>query len=232
MCALTGLVYSRLLGSVRIDLENFPMLFPATHAALMLPLLVLSTETACAGSNGKYPPMSPSRVPKEIRPFIEAGTRVIVIKRADLNRDGRKDVLLVLEETDAADPDDAFADRKRPLLILTRDASGTLRLRKRNDKTVMCSVCGGLMGDPLMLVSAKSGSLRIEHFGGSGWRGMVNYQFDYSQRDDTWQLAQVEQSTFHIDKPDEVETTIRVPPRHFGNIDLADFDPNKLPPRD
>jgi hypothetical protein len=60
---------------------------------------------------------------------------------------------------------------------------------------------------------------------------MTNDKFDCLQGDDTWQLARVEQSTFHIDKPDEVETTIRVPPHHFGIIDLADSDPNKRPPR-
>jgi hypothetical protein len=184
---------------------------------------------AFAEDFGMYTPIARERLPEEIRPFVEPGTRAIAIERSDLNGDGRQDALLVLQANAEKDDGTGFMKRARPLLILTRDAKGTLRLRKRNDKMVLCPECGGVHGDPLVVVEAKTKSFRIEHYGGSGWRWVVNYQFNYSRRDDTWQLVRIEETSFHISEPDEPETDrVRTPPKDYGKIDIADFDPDAL----
>jgi hypothetical protein len=189
---------------------------------------ILFAQDASA-SDGNNAPIPAKQVPSEIQAFVESGTHAIAIERADLNGDGREDVLLVLQANTARDDGTGFEQRQRPLLILTRDANGALRLRKRNDKIVMCPECGGIMGDPLQTVTAKAKSFRIEHYGGSGWRWSVNYQFNYSRRDDTWQLVRVEETSFHASDPETMEKDlVRMPPKDYGKIDIADFDPAQL----
>lgn len=204
-----------------------------TGASIVAIAILFSTSIAFAQdesvTDGTYTPIPQKQVTSEIQAFVEPGTRAIAIERADLNGDGREDVLLVLQAKTARDDGTGFEQRQRPLLILTRDAKGALHLRKRNDKMVMCPECGGLMGDPLQTVSAKDKSFRIEHYGGSGWRWSVNYQFNYSRRDDTWQLVRVEETSFHVSDPETMEKDlVRTPPKDYGKIDIAEFDPAQL----
>ena len=161
----------------------------------------------------------------ELRPFVEAGTKPIWLSKADLDRDGDEDFVLVLERTA---PEDEFDDDQRPLLVLVRDAEG-LRIAKRNDRVVMCSKCGGVMGDPFVGIEAKSGTFTVSHFGGSRERWGVGYRFDYSRRDKTWQLVEVttlEFDAMNYEGPNSEHDARFVPPRDFGKIDIADFDPN------
>ncbi len=201
------------------------------HAALRIATVCVavcvSPSTAHADdADGAYTPIAAKKVPAEIRPFVEAGTDAIAIERADLNGDGREDVLLVLQARHLRADADGFERRLRPLLILTRSEDGTLRLRKRNDKLAMCPECGGMMGDPLQSVVAKPKSFRVEHYGGSGWRWSLNYQFNYSRRDDTWQLVRIEKTSFHASEPEQAEkNVVLAPPKDYGKIDIADFDP-------
>ncbi len=92
-------------------------------------------------------------VPSEVQPFIEQGTTALAIEHADLNRDNREDVLLVLEPEDSDEP--------RPLLLLVRDAKGALKLAKRAAKAVLCRECGG-MGDPFQSVTVQKGRFTID----------------------------------------------------------------------
>jgi hypothetical protein len=63
-----------------------------------------------------------------IQPFVEKNTTMLAVERADLDRDGDEDVVLVLEPNDPEQP--------RPLLLLVRDAKGSLKLAKRSAKAV------------------------------------------------------------------------------------------------
>ena len=156
-------------------------------------------------------------VPADVRPFVEKNTSVLAVERGDLDRDGDADVVLVLEPTDPEQP--------RPLLVLVRDAKGTLKLAKRSAKAVACRTCGGVMGDPFQGVHVENGRFTIEHYGGSSWRWSASYTFAWSRRDRSWQLVRVEGSSFHASEPDKVDTKIETPPKDFGLIDLTEFDP-------
>ena len=156
-------------------------------------------------------------VPRDVAPFVEKNTTVLAVERADLNRDGREDAVLVL------DPEDK--DQPRPLLLLVRDAKGNLQLAKRSDKAVLCRDCGGIMGDPFQSVHVAKGRFTIEHYGGSSWRWSSSYTFAWSRRDQSWQLVKVESSSFHASDPGSEETTVHTPPKDFGLIDVEEFDP-------
>ncbi len=159
-----------------------------------------------------------AKIPAEIRSFILPDTHLLAIETADLNRDGLDDYLLVLEKPNVE-------EEQRPLLILIRLIDGTLRLVKQNNKAVYCSSCGGMMGDPFQGVKAGKGTFTISHYGGSGWRWSVETTFNYSKKDQTWQLVLVQNDSFHVSDPEDATTKSYKPPKDYGKIDFADFDP-------
>lgn len=165
------------------------------------------------------------KVPAEVAPFVETGTKAIAVERGDLNGDGRDDFILVLEKENPAKDKDDFPVGQRPLLILTRGADGRLTLAGRNERIVMCSQCGGIFGDPFEGVTVGRNTFTTEFYGGSAWRWKYSYKFNYSRIDGTWQLVRAEEISYHTSNPDKAKTVIRRPPRDFGKIDIADFDP-------
>jgi hypothetical protein len=180
-------------------------------------------------SAGDYPVLYPSMqdLPREVRVFVEKGTRPLTLSEADLDGDGLKDFILVLERQKARSTDPEIEVGQRPLLILIRQQGGALLLVKRNDDIVYCSTCGGVMGDPFMDVGAGLKTFTVCHYGGSAWRWSVNYTFNYSRRDRTWQLVRVEEERFHVSEPEKVEKDVFTPPKHYGKIDIADFHPGR-----
>jgi hypothetical protein len=165
------------------------------------------------------------KVPAEVAPFVESGTKAIALEKADLNGDGNEDFVLVLEKEKPAKDADDFPVGQRPLLILMRGADGKLTVAKRNDRIVMCSQCGGVFGEPFEGVIAKINTFSVEHYGGSAERWKFSYKFNYSRIDKTWQLVRVEEINYHTSNPNKATTKIYTPPKHFGKIDVADFDP-------
>ena len=165
------------------------------------------------------------KVPAEVTPFVESGTKAIALEKSDLNGDGREDFILVLEKEKPAKDADDFPVGQRPLLILMRGADGKLTMAKRNEKIVMCSQCGGVFGDPFEGVFAKRNTFSVEHYGGSNWRWKYSYKFNYSRIDKSWELVRVEDISYHTSDPEKAKTKIYTAPRNFGKIDIADFDP-------
>jgi hypothetical protein len=164
-------------------------------------------------------------IPTEIKPFIERGTRLLTWERADLNGDKKDDYIIVLEkQKKPGDPD--IESKQRPFLIVTRNGNGRLELAKRNDRIVYCSRCGGMMGDPFVGVTARRKSFTVEHYGGSAWRWSNRFTFNYSRIDNTWQLVEVEEESFHTGDPEGGESRRYTPPKDYGKIDIANFDPD------
>ena len=163
-------------------------------------------------------------VPAAAKAFVAADTTAIAFETADLNRDGRPDAVLVLDPT-LKPGDDQFAERPRQLVILVGEADGSYREAVRNGKVAYCSACGGVMGDPFQGVSVGPGTFTVHNAGGSAWRWGVDYTFNYSRRDMTWQLVKVVETSFHASDPDDSKETVSTPPKHFGKIGLAAFDP-------
>lgn len=187
------------------------------HFRFLIPCLWAALATLNAHA-------APSETPVELVPLIPAHTELYFHDYADLNGDGRKDALLVVESSTGKEDDVG----QRTLLIAIRQADGKLKIVKRNDKVVYCRSCGGTMGDPLAGIEVKARTITVEHYGGSGWRWGNSISFAYSRRDDTWQLVRVEEYSFHFSQPDNVKSRSYEPPRDFGKIDIADFDPDKF----
>jgi hypothetical protein len=165
------------------------------------------------------------KVPAEVLPFVEAGTKAIAVEAADLNGDGRGDFVLVLERENPPKDKDDFPVGQRPLLLLMRGADGKLSAAKRNERLVMCSQCGGVFGDPFEGVTVGRNTFTVSFYGGSNWRWAYSYKFNYSRLDQTWQLVRAEETSFHTSDPDKMKTLVFIPPRDYGKVDIADFDP-------
>ena len=167
-------------------------------------------------------------VPVEVKPFVEQRTKPIALESADLNGDGLQDYILVLErENPSIKDENDFPKNQRPLLILVRGADNKLTAAKRNELIVMCSQCGGMMGDPFAGVSVAKNTFTVSHYGGSAWRWSVAYKFNYSRIDRTWQLVRIEEESFHATDPQKtMKRKIKTPPKNFGKVDIANFDPS------
>jgi len=165
------------------------------------------------------------KIPAEVKPFVEKGTKAIALKSADLNGDKTKDYVLVLEKLKPGKDASDFPINQRPLLIIIRDKQNKLSAVKRNEKMVMCSECGGTMGDPLEEVAVGDKTFTVHHYGGRGIRWSVRYKFNYSRIDKTWQLVEVKNQSYDNTEVDKVETKV-LTPKNFGKIDVADFNPS------
>ena len=169
------------------------------------------------------------KIPNDVRPFIQKGLIAIALETGDLNADGRKDHILVVSEP--VDENAAWEEGagERSVMILVREPGGELRLAGRNDLVVLCRNCGGVFGDPFAGVSIRGSSFTVNNYGGSNDRWSYSYTFAYSRRDSTWQLVRVEDESFHaLDPKHTTKRRVYTPPKNFGLINYADFDPDNF----
>ncbi len=166
------------------------------------------------------------KVSAEIKPFVETGTKPIALESADLNGDGMKDFILVSEKAEPEKGEFDHPNKLRSLLILVRGKDKKLTEAGHNEKVVFCSECGGIFGDPFNGVTVGKNTFTVKNYGGSAWRWTADYKFNYSRIDKTWQLVRIEQLSFHVAEPNKIEHTIMTPPKDFGKVDIADFDPS------
>ncbi len=178
----------------------------------MFPRLMLAFSLLLTGSASAAPP------PAELAALLPAGGTLLEHARADLNGDGRDDYVYIVEA--------GGEDGQRVLHIAIREVGGKLHRVKSNAKLVRCARCGGVMGDPFNELSAQKNGFSVSHYGGSGWRWATTVDFRYSSRDKSWQLVRAEKSSFHVAQPDDVQSDVHRPPKDFGKIDIADFDPD------
>lgn len=189
--------------------------------ALVIALIML-VPGPCLGAADYVPD---DQIPADLSKLIEADTKLLAFEAADLNGDGRVDYVFILEKQKKS-PDDAEDEEgSRTLKIALRLADGGLKVVKTNDRIVFCATCGGVFGDPFAGLEAKTKTFSVTHYGGSSWRWSNTFQFNYSRIDDTWQLVMVEESSFHTSTPNKTKTVKYKPPKDFGKIDIADFDP-------
>jgi hypothetical protein len=169
------------------------------------------------------------QVPDDVKRFVVEGKIPIALESGDLNADGRKDFILVVSDVV---PDNAPYEEgagERSVMILVRESNGGLTLAGRNDLVAMCKNCGGVFGDPFAGVSIRGTRFTVSNYGGSNSRWSYEYTFDYSRRDRNWQVVRVEESTFHALDPKRTErTNVFTPPKNFGLITFADFDPDNF----
>jgi hypothetical protein len=142
----------------------------------------------------------------------------------DLNLDEINDYILVLKKNGEDSLSKVVDDpERRPLLILLREKDNKLKLVRRNDNTVSCIDCGGMMGDPFMGITIKNGYFSVEHYGGSAWRWYRIITYKFSKQENEWFLHKVGLESYHASEPEKVESKIRTT-KDFGKIKFEEFD--------
>jgi hypothetical protein len=129
----------------------------------------------------------PVPVPQEVKPFVEAGTHAVALGSADINGDGRRDYVLILEKNSA--------EGERTLVILIRRPDHSLKLAVRNDTIVMCSFMQG-EGGGIELI-ARHNTFKIRQTIGSGMvHGANILVFQYLKRERDWILMNFNRESF------------------------------------
>ncbi len=154
--------------------------------------------------------------------FLPKDHLVLDYHYGDLNKDElKKDVILIAHNPKAeAENEDEV---KRPLFILTRTTDGKLKKESRNDNVVLCSSCGGVMGDPYQDIAIKNGYFSIEHYGGSSWRWTEIVTFKYNAEKTDWFLHKKGGEEFHSSKPDESKETVKTV-KDFGLVSFETYE--------
>lgn len=157
--------------------------------------------------------------------FIPADYKILDAIKGNLNLDKYLDYILVLKKNNEETTSNFVDDKpeKRPLLILLGSENNTYTFAGRNDNSVLCYDCGGMMGDPYEGVTIKDGYFSVEHYGGSAWRWTKTITFKYSKEDKNWYLHRDGGQSFHVNDPNKVEFYGKTK-KDFEVIKFKDFD--------
>lgn len=134
--------------------------------------ILLASATAHAQQGG-------AGVWKKVAAFIPAGYDTLAdgYVVADLNKDGKQDVVLALH---SAAEEEKNPEAFRPLMVLLADGD-RFKLLSKSNGAVMCKGCGGIFGDPWAGIFVERGVLHVNHYGGSAWRWSSVEKFRYQQ---------------------------------------------------
>lgn len=184
---------------------------------------VLNVDTVTTAKKEILEPKN-NNFASNISEFIPANYSVLDTTSGDLNLDEIKDYILVLKKNGEDTLSNVNGDpENRPLLILLGEGNNKLKLAKKNENTVYCFDCGGMMGDPFVGITIKNGYFSVEHYGGSSWRWSRIITYKYSKKDNEWFLHKDGSESFHASEPEVTESNIRTT-KDFGQVKFEDFD--------
>jgi len=188
----------------------------------------ISDQIEIKDSTKKFLPQSHKEEVKNlaenIKSFVPVNYAVLDTVSGNLNLDNYNDMILVLKKIGEEKTSDVVDNpEKRPLLILIGESNNKYKLIERNENTVYCIDCGGIMGDPFMGVVIKNGYFSVEHYGGSAWRWSRVITYKYSKEENNWFLHKDGGESFHASEPEKVETKVETT-KDFGKILFRDFN--------
>jgi hypothetical protein len=162
-------------------------------------------------------------ISKAIAVHIPKDYQILNTTTGNLNMDKLPDVIVVLKSPQEDTATDMEHPIRRPLLILFGNTNNTYTLAFRNDKTVYCSSCGGVIGDPFTGISIKNGYFTVEHYGGSSWRWTNYITFKFNLSDKHFYLHRIDATSFHASEPERVERKVETK-KDFGTTDFINYD--------
>ena len=167
-------------------------------------------------------------IPDELKPFIMPGYEVLDVVKGDLNNDKKQDYLLVLKTAgeDTFSFDNTDWDAHRPLLLITRQANGTLKTVAVNNELIFCKNCGGVMGDPYQGLVIKPGEFTADHYGGSSWRWAETFTFRYDAVKKNWFLQTHKSTSFQSGDPEKTMSESLISRSEIGDISIDKFTPH------
>lgn len=181
---------------------------------IILLLCVLLADRNC---------MSQEKIlPAALRPFIPQGYEWLDFAEGYLDKDNKKDAILILKVI--GEDSITTTDLQRPFLILIRQPEGNLKLEKRNDNLVMCRSCGGVFGDPYENTEIKNNGFTISFYGGSNWRWGYDYQFSYNPAKHDWYLTREKQISYLNTEPEINVKKTMIESDELELVSVSDFN--------
>lgn len=167
-------------------------------------------------------------IPEELKPFIMPGYEAMDVVKGDLNKDKRDDYLLVLKTAgeDTFSFDNTDWDAHRPILVIIRQANGTLKTIAVNNELIFCKNCGGVMGDPYQGLVIKPGEFTADFYGGSSWRWAESFTFRYDAVKKNWFLQTHKSTSFQSGDPDKTMNESVISRTEMGDISIEKFTPH------
>jgi len=151
-------------------------------------LIVTSAAPLCAEETIPVPNLP--NAGKSPQDFVPKDWAVLMSAEGDLNKDGISDTVLVLKNIHETDIDASgvlkYTDAPRLLAILFKTTQGDYRLSATSAKVILCSTCGGVLGDPFQDLKIDQGVMVIDHYGGSRYRWGYTHRLRYQDGD--WYL--------------------------------------------
>ena len=154
-----------------------------------------------------------------IKSFIPKGYTLLDSASGDLNKDGIKDLVLILRNN----LEETKPDTTRPLLILHGSKTKGYTLVAKNEHVVLCKNCGGVFGDPYERVVVKNNYFSLEHYGGSNWRWTRIITFKYDINTKQYILHKDAGISFHTFDPDKT-TNITTGEKNFDKLPFTKYN--------
>jgi hypothetical protein len=153
--------------------------------------------------------------------FIPKGYTLLDSASGDLNKDGIKDLIVVLRN----DVEETMPDTTRPLLILHGTKNKTYTLIAKNDHVVLCEACGGVFGNPYEGLTIKDNYFSVGHYGGSNWRWTRIITFKYDVKNKKYVLHKDAGISYHTSDPDKT-TDIITGKKDFDKLPFSKYNYN------
>lgn len=184
-------------------------------------------------------------VPAEVHQLLPKEFYPIYLKKWDLNEDGLPDYLVVMQKTTLKPEnwknDGTVSFDTWPLIILTRSANGSLSKVIENKKILPWWICSGAYDYQRycskVIVTKEGISIRM-YFASfpyifMGYFKAILYEFhefkfSYSLNDKTWKLIRADRGIYFPSIPNQLFIKQSKSPKDFDQIELQNFDPEKL----
>lgn len=163
---------------------------------------------------------------QELSPFVAQGQRILDYKIADLNRDGRKDVVIVTEDVNT----DAIRGNLRTLTILLRDKTNHLYAALSNPNIIACSKCSVFAEEPFdpfinRRIMVKRGQFTIvQNFDIAFYPSISMYSFRYESKKQQFKTVMAKHIRYELLDSGRYKKHITNHIQAFGTT-LNKFDP-------
>lgn len=210
----TGIFTGTLAASELSGLSGFSGMWKSPDGKTSLPFRLTVVDSA------RY--ANAPDITKVSARFITGKETLLAFESGDVNEDGLRDFVLVAEQPAKIKPE----NKTRVLLVVLRGANDVFTLAKRSTGAVMCSQCGGMLGDAFAGLEVRRGQFKVSHYGGSRTRWHNTFTFKYTIAEKTWRLAEAEEGSYDAlaDEASDKSKIYRFP-KNFGEIDIENFDP-------
>lgn len=164
----------------------------------MIYILLLLTSSCGFNNNAKSKP-------KEVKSTNEQNSLVLQVNYSDSIVDS---VWFDFNDNDVIDKITIYGDNHIPLgdgpefpRKMTFEMDN--KLVWENDSIVLCTQCGGANGDPFAQILLENDTLKMYHYGGSGWRWGIDQFFVYEKNSNKFSLVFEQHFNFHAGDHEE-----------------------------